>query len=253
MSSLTISLISTVCIFGGVLLGRRLQTLLPADHLTKETHEIMKLGFGIIGTLTALVLGLLVSTAKSSFDAVNSGLILTSSKIIMLDRVLAQYGTETKPIRDELYQAVEAAIQSVWGRQGVEPTSAETLERGKMVEAIQQHLQLLTTQNDVQRRLRDQAIQLANEFAQSRWLLVEEVQVGLPVPFLALLIFWVTILFTSFGLFAPRNATVMVALLMCAVSVSAAIFLVLELSRPLTGMVRISVAPLRNALEHIDK
>ena len=100
MSSTTISLIVFACVFGGALLGILLHAVLPQHHLSNETKDIVKLGMGLVGTMSALVLGLLVASAKGSYDAQSAELTQMSANIALLDRVLAHYGPETKETRD---------------------------------------------------------------------------------------------------------------------------------------------------------
>jgi hypothetical protein len=249
MSSITISLITAGCTFGGALLGIWLQTRLPRHHLDKDSHEIVKLGAGMIATITALVLGLLVSSAKNTFDTINEGIKQGSAKTILLDRILAQYGPEAQAVRDQLKRSVAGALESI--RLG-KPVAASQLATGHLtnrVEAVQGLLRQLAPQTEAQRQLLVQAQQVAGDLTQTRWLLMEEAQNELPVPLLAILICWLTALFVSFGLFSPRNATVICVLFVCACSVSAALLLILELNRPLEGCFKVSGAPLRDALE----
>src|SRR4029450_1139995 len=114
MHAIAIAFVSMGCIFAGALLGLGLQRLLPSHHLSKETQDVVKLSAGMIATLTALVLGLLVSSAKSSFDAANNGIVQGSAKLILLDRALARYGLETQPARAQLQRAVAGGIERVW-------------------------------------------------------------------------------------------------------------------------------------------
>ncbi len=249
MSSMTIGLLSASCIFSGSLLGLALQKALPHHHLSKESHEIVKLGAGMVATLTALVLGLLVSSAKTSFDAMNSGIVQGGAKVILLDRILAQYGPETKSLREQLRRGVAATIENLWPRQRTGVENLTAFERANGMEIIQGELRALLPKDDAQRQLLVQARQTASELLNTRWLLIEEAQNQLPVPFLVILLFWLTMLFVTFGLFSPRNATVVVVLFVCALSASAAIFLVLEMNQPLAGIIRVSAAPFLKALE----
>jgi len=251
MNSTVIGLISAGCVFGGALLGLAMQRALPNHHLSKDSHEIVKLGAGMIATLTALVLGLLVSSAKSSFDTMSQGIVQGGAKIILLDRVLAQYGPEAKPLREQLQRGLAASIENIWPRERTGVADLTAYERANGLELLQAALRQLVPKDDAQGQLLTQARQLAADLSQTRWLLIEEAQSQLPIPFLIVLLFWLTMLFASFGLFAPRNATVVTVLLVCACSVSAAIFLVLEMSRPLTGTIKVSDAPLLKALEHL--
>jgi len=253
MNSTVIGLVSVVLIFGGALVGFALQRTLPNHHLGKDSHEIVKLGAGMIATLTAMVLGLLVSSAKSSFDTMNQGLVQAGAKVIVLDRILAQYGAETADLRTQLQRSVAATIENLWPREQTAAAGLAAVERANALELVQMKLRELVPKDAVQRALLPQAQQIAADLMQTRWLLIEEAQGQLPVPFLVVLLFWLTMLFTSFGLFSPRNATVVTVLFVCACSVSAAIFLVLEMSRPLSGVIRVSNAPLVKALEQLGR
>jgi hypothetical protein len=252
---MSVALVSAGCIFSGALLGLGLQKLLPGHHLNKETQDVVKLSAGMIATLTALVLGLLVSSAKSSFDTMNSGIVQSSAKMILLDRALARYGPETKPVREQFKRNIAATIDVLWPTETTEATGLSAFERanGARLDLLQEKLNELTPQNEGQRQALTQAQGLLGDLTQTRWLLIEQEQNQLPLPLLLILVFWLALLFVSFGLFAPGNATSLTVLLVGACAVSAAIFLVLELSKPLEGFIQLSSAPLRNALQHLDQ
>ena len=243
MTPATIGVISTACVFGGALIGIGLQRLLPKHHLSRESQDVVKLGAGVIATVTALVLGLLVSSAKSSFDAMNARITQMSANIIILDRTLAEYGPEAKNARESLRWSVETTLHKIWPEERIGVSAMAAIERGGAIEAVQAELRQLAPRNDEQRQLLAQARQLASDASQSRWMLIEEAQNELPTTFLVVLVLWLTILFLSFGLFAPRNATVAAALLIGACTMSAAIFLILEMNRPLDGFIKVSSAP----------
>jgi hypothetical protein len=253
MNSLTIGFISAGCIFGGVLLGMLLQKVLPEHHLDTPSKDTVKVGAGMLATLTALVLGLLVSSAKSSFDAMNAGIAQAGAKVMLLDHILADYGPETKEVREQLRHTVASVIERIWPEQKGAVGGLRALESVDAAETLQAKLRELTPKNDLQKSLLAQASQISSDMLQARLLLMEGQQNTLPSSFLVLLIFWLTGLFISFGLFAPRNGTVLAVLLICALSVSSAIFLVLEMDRPLDGFIKASNAPLRKAVELIGK
>lgn len=253
MNSLTIGFISAGCIFGGVLLGMLLQKVLPEHHLDTPSKDTVKVGAGMLATLTALVLGLLVSSAKSSFDAMNAGIAQTGAKIILFDHILADYGPETKEVREQLRHTVASVIERIWPAKKGGVGGLRALESVDAAETLQAKLREFTPKNDLQKSLLAQASQVSSDMLQARLLLMEGQQNTLPTSFLVLLIFWLTGLFISFGLFAPRNGTVLAVLLICALSVSSAIFLVLEMDRPLDGFIKASNAPLRKAVELIGK
>ena len=233
------------------MLGMAIHTILPEHHLSADSKDVIKLGMGLIATMSALVLALLTNSAKSSFDAQRNELTQAAANIILLDRVLVHYGAETKEARDLLKVSVAEMIDRIWPEDPVANAKLGPTTAGG--EAFFDKIQELTPQNDVQRSLQAEAMTMSIDIGQARLLLFEQSGRSIPMPFLVLLIFWVTIIFLSFGLFAPRNATVIATLFLCALSVSGAIFLIMELDRPFGGVIRISSAPLRNAIANIDK
>ncbi len=227
---MTISWIVFACGFGGAVLGLVLRRLLPERHLSQESRDVVKLGVGLIATMAALVLGLLIASAKGSFDAQRNELGQMSSNIILLDRMLAHYGPETQETRKLLRQSVVQAIERIWPEDRSRPAQVHgTVES----EALFEKIQALSPKNDAQRSLQGLALKSGTDIAQTRWLLFTQRDSSIPTPFLVVLVFWLTMIFVSFGLFAQPNATVITTLLVCALAVSSAIFLVLELDRAL--------------------
>jgi hypothetical protein len=253
MTSLTIAGISAVCIFGGVLVGLYLQSRLPGHHLSADSKETVKLGAGMIATLSALVLGLLVSSAKGNFDTMSAEITQSAAKLIFLDRLLANYGPETQPDRELLKRNTAAGIELIWPETKTQVSGITAFEKVNGMETLQLKLHELTPANDQQRQTLQQAQQICTELRLSRWLVIEQTVNRLPVPFLVMLLFWLTALHMSFGLFAPRNAMVITVLFICAMSVSGAIFLILEMNHPLSGFIRVSSAPMLKALEHLGQ
>lgn len=251
MNPVVIGMLSAGCIFAGGLAGLFLQHRLPSHHLSKEMQDLVKLSAGMIGTLTALVLGLLVSSAKSSFDAINTGIVQGGAKVIYLDRTLARVGPEMAPVREQLKRSLAAGIAAVWPREHEPIAGLTAFERAHGMEVVQEKLGEIAVQSDRQKVPYLQAQQLVSDLCQTRWLLIEESHTGLPLPLLGILVFWLFLLFISFGMFAPCNKMALVVLAVGACAVSAAIFLVLELNRPFDGLVRVSSEPMRNALLHL--
>lgn len=254
MSSLVISGIVFACIFGGTVLGMVLRAILPEKHLSGESKDLVKLGMGLIGTMTALVLGLLIASAKSSFDAQRNGVAQLAGNLIFLDRTLAHYGAESKDAREMLRASVADMLQRTWpgenGQPG--PTEAKSGTEGRY-EGLYEKIQELTPKNDAQRSLQAQALKTAADLAQTRWLLFAQKGSSIPTPFLVVMVAWLTLILASFSLFAPPNATVFITLLVCALAVSSAVFLILELDRPFGGMIQVPSAPLRNALAQLGR
>ena len=254
MSPMTTSCIVFACIFGGTLLGMMVRALLPEKHLSADTKDVIKLGMGLIGTMTALVLGLLIASAKSSYDAQRNGLAQMSANVIVLDRTLAHYGTESKDVRDRIHDSVEDLLRRTWPAEYRQSgsTEAPSATEGRYEDVIDK-IEALKPENDAQRALQAQALKTAGDIGQTRWLMFAQKGGSIPTPFLVVLVSWLTLLFTSFGLFAPHNPTAAITLLICAAAVATAIFLILELDQPFGGMMQISSAPLRNALAQLGR
>ena len=245
------------CVFGGALLGMFAHRVVPKQHLSADSKDVVKLGIALIATMAALVLSLLIASAKSTYDTRSNQLLQISADIILLDRVLARYGPETKDARVLLQHYLAAAIERFWpadrGRAGTIHPRATLDPRASPVEALFDKLQELSPQNETQRALQSQALTMALDLARTRVLLFEQLRSSIPVPFLVVLVFWLVIIFASFGLFAPRNTTVIATFFVCALSVSGAIFLILELDRSFEGFVQVSSAPLRAALTQLGQ
>jgi hypothetical protein len=241
------------CVFAGALLGMFLQGPLPDRHLSSESKDVVKLGTGLIATLAALVLGLLIASAKSAYDTQNSEIKQISASILLLDRVLAHYGPETKEARDLLRRTVVGAVDRIWSENSSRPATLAPPEKRAEAESFFDKVQELRPQNDVQRSLQAQALQITTDLGKTRLLLFEQGGSSFATPFLVVLVFWLTIIFATFGLFAPRNATVIAMLFLCALSVSGAIFLILELDTPFEGLLQISSDPMRDAIARIGQ
>jgi hypothetical protein len=237
-------------VIGGALLGILIRSFLPERQLTAESKDLVKLGMGLIATMSALVLGLLIASAKGSFDTQRNGLAQTSANIIFLDRVLAHYGRETKEARELLRRSVANLLEQIWPEDSSGPASVAPTAGS---ETLYEQIQELSPKTEAQRTLQAQALKTGIDIAQARWLLFAQRGSSIPTPFLVVLVFWLTILFASFSLFAPPNPTVLVTLLVCALSVSAATFVILELDEPFGGWIQISSAPLREALAQLGR
>jgi hypothetical protein len=200
------------------------------------------------------VLGLLISSAKDALDSTNAAFTQAGAKMIMLDRVLSFYG----PVSAEVRKQLKDTLQTMVDRTGQKRSSTAEINKtpsakASGMELVVDSLRALTPQNESQQRLQEQALQIGNELLQTRWLVMEQAQITLPVIFLVILIFWLTILFISCGLFSPYNSTVIIVLLVCAMSVSSAIFLIEDISRPFQGTMKASNAPFVKALERLGK
>jgi hypothetical protein len=248
MSDMLISLLVFALIFAGALLGMAVRPLLSERHLHQDSRDAVKMATGLIGTLAALVLGLLIASAKTSFDQKTSQVRQMTATLILLDDLLAQYGPETASVRTRLRQSVPPMASRIWHEEELSGGKPVRFESSAESLAFENELERLSPNNDAQRSLQSRAIQAFTEGAQIRLLLFARTGGSIPVPFLVILVFWLGAIFLSFTLFARANLVVMASLLVCALSFACAIFLVLELDNPFTGLMGISSATLRGAL-----
>jgi hypothetical protein len=225
-----------------------LRNRVPDHHLGSDAKDVVRLGAGLIGTIAALVLGLLIASAKSSFDAQSTQVKQLTADVILLDQLLAQYGPEAATVRKLLRGAVDAVADRIWQENSSVAARKAPYEATAAGEAFIVKLRQLPTQTDEQRSLKDRAIQVSENIAHTRLLLFTQGGDSIPMPFLIVLIFWVSIIFANFSLFAEPKPIVISALVVFALSAAAAIFLVLELGQPFSGIMQISSIPLRNAL-----
>jgi hypothetical protein len=247
LNTVVAGLVIFACFFGGALLGMGLRRTLPQHHLNDDSKGLLGMGLGIIGTMAGLVLGLLVASATGAYNAQRSDLLDAASKVVMLDHILAHYGAEANPSRKALRVAVERALARMWPNEAapqLEPAASST-------DMILDELEDLSPKTDAQRSLKGEAIGLAINIGQIRWLMYAQSSSSFSSPLLVVLVFWFTITFVGFGLFAPANPTVVAALGLCALAVSGAIFVMLEMYMPFQGLVQLSSAPLREALANM--
>src|ERR1700738_3672207 len=248
MSPIALSCVALVCILCGAFLGMSLRKMLPGHHLSPDAKDVVRLGTGLIGTIAALVLGLLIASAKNSFDTQSTQIKQMTANIILLDHFLEQYGPETAAARNLMRRSVVVLADRMWRENGSDLAKAAPFEASAASDAFYAKLQELSPQNDSQRSLQTRAIQTSTDIAQTRLLLFTQTDNSIPMPFLVVLIFWLTIIFASFSLFAQPNAIVIGSLFIFALSAAGAIYLILELGQPFAGLMQISSAPLRNAL-----
>ena len=254
MSSLAIGATVFACTFGGAIIGLLLRGFLPERHLNAETKDVIKFAIGIIGTMAALVLGLLVGSAKATFDTQRDGLAQLSASVIYLDRILAHYGPEARGPRQTLRDSLADMIDKTWPDLSPNGTQAgATSDTSGRYEAMFDQVQALTPRTDAQRVLQTSALDILKDIAKTRWSLFAHQNGSISLPFFVVVVSWFALILAAFGLFAPPNAVVVAALLVSSLVLSSAIFLVSELDRPFHGIIQISSAPLQNALSELGK
>jgi Protein of unknown function (DUF4239) len=253
MNSLAVGAISFCCILVGALLGRLSRWIVPDHHLAPDSKDVVKLCAGLIATMAALVLGLMVSSAKSSYDAVNDGLVRAAVTAAETDRILAQYGPEAKPARDQVRHNLASIIDAIWPETSAQKFLVSEAGASEEGDLLGDMLRKLNPQDESQRILKAAALQAYNDGMKLRWLLVEQAQASIPTVFLVVLVFWFTVLFAIFSMLTPGNSTVNVVMVFCALTITGGIVLVLDMNRPFEGILKVSSAPMKNVLVHLGR
>ena len=254
LNALPIGLVVFVCILGAFGLGFALNAKLPTHHLSARSRDSVTQMVVMLSTMTALVLGLMISSAKNSFDAKSSGIAEVATDIILLDREMASYGRESAAARALLRTAAEKGVAALWPKEGFQRSGLEHLDGGGAeLAGVQAFLRGLTPRNDFQREVQSRALGLSVDLARALWVIQFRKAGSLPAPFLGILISWLVIIFASMGALAPRNATVLMVAIATSFALAAGVFLIEELDTPHGGVIRISEAPLRLVIQHLGE
>jgi len=243
-NSLIIGLVVLALVLAGALAGVKVRDRLPKHHLSDETKNLVSVSTAVVATISALVLGLLISNANTSFTRLGGEVTTLSAEILRLDQILRRYGADAEPARETLVQYAEHKAADLFPDDAgnvrlSNPSTYELLQR------LEDMLLALKPANPRDQWWLGQAMTLAAKIGDTRWLLAQQIGQGTPKAFVALLVFWLALLFASFGLFAPRNLTSAVTLTLCALAVAGAVAMFLELEQGFGGVVRISPEPSR--------
>ncbi len=252
MNTIATSLLVAACIFAGGLTGLYLNRLLPERHLTKETQDAIRLGIGMLSVLASLVLGLLIATAKTSYDSTDRAIRSYAAELALLNEALRDYGGDASVSHDLLRSYTERLLQYGWPKGAKRPAMLEDEEASVLLERVREAIRALKPVDDGQRTLQIQAIDININLLRQRWLLIEQQGPSVQRVVIVILVSWIMVIFASFGMNAPRNSTVLSAFLICSLAIGGAIFLILEMDRPLDGVMQISSWPMQNALAHMS-
>jgi len=257
VTALSFAFITFACTLACAILGTFVRSAIPSAHLTKESQDVIRLGMGLVATMTALLLGLVTAAAKGSFDSQDVAVKNAAASVLTLDRLLARYGPETQATRRLLKSTVATRVAEAWPARGAVASHLIDLRTGKPqtapAEEIENQILKLSPETEIQRWLKTEALKLTEEVLRTRWRLLGSAAGSVPRTFLVVVIFWLSMTFASFGLTAPRNATVITVFIIAALSVAAAVFLILELDGPFEGLIRISSEPFRYALVNLGQ
>jgi hypothetical protein len=235
----------------GGLLGIRTREALPEHHLGAEAKELVRLCMGLVATMTALILGLVTASANGFYEEENAALHHSAADLVMLDHTLAEFGPETQEIREQIRETIAQRIEAAWSGHRSPAVATDAVGSESPGERVLQQILALSPRDEAQRWLQAEALALVADVIKTRWLSLTETTRTISPPFLVVIVFWLCVLFWSFGLFAPRNGTVLAALLLASISVAASVLLILEMQAPYSGLLQISSDPLRLALENL--
>ncbi len=252
MSPELASLAVSAAVFSGALVGLYLHQMLPKAHLTKETQDVVRLGTGMLSVLSSLVLAMLISTAKTTYDTADRDLRTFSADLILLDETLRDYGEAAAGPRGLLRQYTQRMIAETWPSDG-RAAVVDDVTSGALLERVREALRDLKPVDNGQRWLMDQALQTHVSLLRQRWQFIQAEGPSVRPMVLIILVSWITFIFASFGLNAPQNGTVVAAFLVCSLAIGGSVFLVLALDNPLSGALRVSSEPMRRALSHMAR
>jgi hypothetical protein len=247
MYALIVSLMATACVFAGGMASVLLHPRLPRSHLSKETQDVVKLGIGMLSVLASLVLGLLIATGKSSSDSTDQQVRSYAADIILLAETLRDYGNDAAKPTGLLRDFTASTLHDIWPEDGSDPNLANPVT-GQKLEHVREAIRALRPVDAGQRWLQDQALTIVTSLLHQRWQLIEHQGPNVRPVVLLILVSWITIIFASFGLNAPRNATVIAAYIVCSLGIGGAVFLIIEMDNPFQGPLQIPRAPMANAL-----
>ncbi|SHN80462.1 DUF4239 domain-containing protein [Bradyrhizobium erythrophlei] len=248
MTPLLMSLAAFVCIFGGTFLGIFVRRKLPDHHLSGDTKDVVRQGTALIATLASLVLGLLIASANGRYEAESSQIKQLIAHVILLDNTLVLFGPDAEAVRALLRSDVGIAAARIWSEGQPVFASQRPFHADAQSLAIYDEVLKLAPKTDAQRFYQSRAMDALIEIGKTRLLLFTSTTGSIPIPFLIVLVGWLALIFASISLFAESNARTVTILCIFSLAASAAIFLILELSQPFAGLMRISDEPLRNAL-----
>lgn len=244
-------LVTFVVLFGGALLGLFLGGILPEKYRSDSTQKIVQTATGMVSLLAALVLGLLVATAKNKFDTINRQTEQFAGSLMLLNRELSNYGPEASDAKALLRKYIVARIEANWPGESGFKRGPDDPPPWKLLESLQQSLTGLTPKTESQRSEATRASQIAADLAKTTWLQAAQESDHVQHPFVVMMVLWLFVLFVSFGLFAPRNTLVVLSLAIGAVAIAGAVLVIVDMDSPYEGLIVVSPDPMKAALAGI--
>ena len=252
MSSTAAFLASLASILIGAAMGMVLKRALPADLLEGGSKEAIRLGAGFLSTLAALVIGLMIASAKNTYDSQNTNIRQLGTNAVLVDQMLTQYGPEAKAARTLLREIIPSATLRIWQENAAGKGGGSAFFVSEMAERFYNAVEGLKPATPEQTSLKSRIIQLTIDIGRTRLLVFTQGDDAIPLPFFVVLVFWLVVIFASFSLFAEPGLVVVASTLVFALSVSSALFLIVDLSHPFQGFMQISNHHLHMVLPKIE-
>jgi hypothetical protein len=249
-------------LLGSSALGMLVQRFLSERHTSHDTIALIHHVVVMLFTFAALVLGLLITSAKSSFDQVDNTVRSFAIRLIELDQVLREYGGEVDPIRSLLHTYAATVITTTWIKapqskleyQAKQPSdSVKSPELEDLSNSIRLKIRELDPKDAMHRQLASECQRLMEQVVHIRWMLIEQRHTSISAPFYLVLVFWLVVVFGGFGLTAPHNVLTYTALAIAAISIASAIFVLLDFDRPFAGIFTVPAEPIRGALIQLSR
>jgi hypothetical protein len=255
MSPETFAAAVTVVVFAGGLLGLSLKHVLPEEHTTGLSRDMIGAVVGLLTLLCALVTGLLIWTAYGVYAGQNTAIQTLAAKVLQLDLALEDYGPEASPVRKNLQERLRKTIDEVWGTSQSDANFVAN-NFALAIQAIrnpERALEKLHPATDEQRQALATAQSTIEAIGQSRLQMSFALSAPVSYPVLLTVVGWVFVLFCGFGLMSQRAVVPIIALAVGAVAVGSAVLLILDLSNPYLGAFRASPAPLEQVLAVVSR
>ena len=251
MASGWIFLTSFIALVLGMTVGMGLRRHLAADCLDAPAKEVIRLGAGFLATLSAVLISLMIASAKDSYDSQNAHFRTLAAYLVETDQLLVQYGPEATEVRILMRQALPAAVDRIW-REKQSGWQDSAFTAASLAEQLGGTIAALSPKTDAQRALRRRLEEASKSIADTRLLMFADGETAIQAPFLLILMFWLAVVFAGYSLFVEPSRVVIAALLIFALSISSALFLVADLSQPFVGLMQIPKEQLRHALAPLN-
>lgn len=251
MREALVTVVIFLCLVSAPLVSIAIWPRLPARHRDDDTNNVVRLASNLFGVMTSLVLGLMINSAKNTFESIDHNVHAYATEMILLDRTLRQYGSKVEAARQPLVAYVQR-VANQWSQTEDKPVVANRLSEHLLTE-IGIQLNALTPPDAADGLLLQDARQRLQKIMELRWVLIEQSEGTIPGPLIAMLVAWLALIFASFGFRAPRNAITVSTFVVSAALIAGALYLILDMDVPFSGPIQISPAPLQRALAELQQ